>query len=425
MSTVTVAPGALSGTVRAISSKSDAHRNLICAALAGEETTFAPFTPSDDIDATMACLAALGTRFAKTPDGGVTVTPGKAPYGPVLDCGESGSTLRFLLPVAAALGCGATFTGHGRLPERRIAPLLEAIAAHGCIPSAGRLPLTLTGRLTPGRYEIVGNESSQYVSGLLFALPFIGEDCRIQILGPLSSRGYVDMTLRTIRQFGITVRETEDGFEIPGGQHYRSPGRAVLEGDWSNAAFFLAAGALGTTMSVTVTGLDGASTQRDREIAACLTRFGAQVRKENRRVTVSPGQLTGQRIDVDQIPDLLPVLSVLGCAAKGETILYNAARLRDKESDRLSSTAAMLRALGGNVREEPDALYISGTGSLNGGTVDGAGDHRIVMSAAVAAAICRTPVTICGAEAVSKSYPGFFEDIKKLGGICHGVAIRS
>lgn len=424
MSAVTVAPRALSGAVRAISSKSDAHRNLICAALAAEPTAFDPFTPSNDIDATMDCLAALGASFAKRPDDGVTVTPGETARAPMLDCGESGSTLRFLLPVAAALDCGATFTGHGRLPERRIAPLLEALAAHGCTPSAARLPLTLAGRLTPGVYEIVGNESSQYISGLLFALPLTGGDCSIRVTGPLSSRGYVDMTLRTVRRFGITVLETARGFEIPGGQRYRSPGHAALEGDWSNAAFFLASGALGAPgTSVAVTGLDADSVQRDREIAACLARFGACVMASDGGVRIAPGRLTGQRIDVDQIPDLLPVLAVLACAAEGETVLFNAARLRDKESDRLASTAAMLRALGGDVREEPDALRIMGAGRLKGGAVDGAGDHRIVMAAAVAAAICKTPVTIYGAEAVWKSYPGFFEAYGALGGSCDGVTI--
>ncbi len=422
MSTVTIAPGALSGAVRAISSKSDAHRNLICAALAAGPTGFDPFTPSDDIDATMACLTALGASLGKRPDGGVTVTPGTAARAPMLDCGESGSTLRFLLPVAAALGCGASFTGHGRLPERRVAPLLEALAAHGCTPSASRLPFTLAGRLTPGDYEIVGNESSQYISGLLFALPLTGGDCRIHIVGPLSSRGYVDMTLRTVRRFGITVHETGAGFEIPGGQRYRSPGRAALEGDWSNAAFFLAAGALGS--AVTVMGLRGASIQRDREIMTCLSRFGACVTEKNGSVTAAPGQLAGQRIDVDQIPDLLPVLAVLACAAEGETVLTNAARLRDKESDRLAATSAMLTALGGRVTEMPDELRITGMGRLAGGLVDGAGDHRIVMAAAVAAAICRGPVTIRGAEAVRKSYPGFFEDYCALGGTCDGVTIR-
>lgn len=424
MSAVTVAPRALSGEVRAISSKSDAHRNLICAALSSEPTAFDPFTPSNDIDATMACLAALGASFDKRLNGGVTVTPGKTVQAPMLDCGESGSTLRFLLPVAAALDCGASFSGHGRLPERRIAPLLEALSAHGCTPSAARLPLTLTGHLTPGLYEVVGNESSQYISGLLFALPLTGGDCNIRVIGPLSSRGYVDMTLRTVRRFGITVWETESGFEIPGGQRYHSTGHAALEGDWSNAAFFLVSGALGAPgASVTVTGLDADSIQRDCEIAASLARFGACVVVSDGGVCVSPGRLAGQRIDVDQIPDLLPVLAVLACAAEGETVLYNAARLRDKESDRLATTAAMLRALGGRVQEEADALRIMGTGRLNGGVVDGAGDHRIVMAAAVAAAICEAPVTIHGAEAVRKSYPGFFEAYCALGGMCDGVTI--
>ena len=421
MSTVTIAPGAPGGTIRAISSKSDAHRNLICAALADKPTVFAPFTPSNDIDATKSCLAALGTSFLRTQDGGVTVTPGKTPDSPSLDCGESGSTLRFLLPVAAALGCGAVFTGHGRLPERRVSALLDAMRQNGCTPSAEHLPISLSGRLTPGEYAIIGNESSQYISGLLFALPLTGGDCHIRIIGPCSSRGYIEMTLRTVRRFGITVQEPETGFLVPGGQRYRSPGNAVLEGDWSNAAFFLAAGALGKT--VTVTGLDAATAQRDCEIAPLLARFGAQITQQDGCVTVSPGHLAAQRIDVDQIPDLLPILAVTACAAEGETVLYNAARLRDKESDRLTTTAALLTALGGSVQEEPDALRIRGVGRLKGGTVDGAGDHRIVMAAAVAAAISEASVTIHGAEAVRKSYPGFFEDLKALGGNCDGVTV--
>ncbi len=423
MRQVTVFPGTPSGTLRAISSKSDAHRNLICAALAEGETDFDPFTPSEDIEATIACLAALGADIRRRPDGGCRVTPGNTPPRPVLDCGESGSTLRFLLPVAAALGCDAAFTGHGRLPQRRIAPLLEALGEHGCAASAEHLPLRLSGQLAPGVFSIVGNESSQYISGLLFALPLLSADCRIEIIGTLSSRGYVDMTLRTLARFGIRAEETETGFFIPGGQRYRSPGRAVLEGDWSNAAFHLVSGALGAP--VTVTGLDPASEQRDREIIALLTRFGARVTVEDSRVTAAPGELTGQRIDMDQIPDLLPPLAVLACAAKGETVLCNAARLRDKESDRLSAAAALLRNLGGEVREEPDALVIRGTGRLAGGCVDGVGDHRIVMAAAVAAAICREPVVIRGAEAAAKSYPGFFEDFRTLGGKTDVVELRT
>lgn len=423
MSTITIAPGALSGIVHAISSKSDAHRNLICAALADAPTQFAPYTPSDDIAATTACLTALGAGFAARADGGVTVTPGTCPAHTTLDCGESGSTLRFLLPVAAALGGTHDFVGHGRLPERRIAPLLEAIAAHGGKISAEHLPLTISGKLMPGDYTIVGNESSQYISGLLFALPLTGGDCTLTILGELSSRGYVDMTLRTLQNFGIIVHETETGFAIPGGQRYRSPGTTQLEGDWSNAAFHLAAGAIGQL--VTVTGLNMLAAQRDREIADILARFGAAVTIESDYITVAPGTLTAQRIDVDQIPDLLPILAVVACAATGDTVLYNAARLRDKESDRLATTAAMITALGGRVTELPDALTIHGTGCLTGGTVDGAGDHRIVMAAAVAAGICRESVVIRGAEAVNKSYPGYFADHCKLGGVLDGVTVRA
>lgn len=422
MRTTEVEPGALSGALRAIDSKSDAHRNLICAALADGPTAFDPFSLSDDIDATMACLQALGADIAPQADGGWIVTPGRPEGIPLLDCVESGSTLRFLLPVAAALCESSVFTGRGRLPERRVATLLGVLRDHGSVPDAERLPLTLSGRLRPGTFSIVGNESSQYISGLLFALPLLDADCAIEIVGPLSSRGYVDMTLATLRRFGVAVKETEEGFFLPGGQRYRSPGRARLQGDWSNSAFFLVSGALGTP--VTITGLDPGTPQRDRRIADYLRLFGASVEIADGRVTAAPGELTGQRIDVDQTPDLLPVLSVLGCAAKGETLLYNAARLRDKESDRLATTAAMLRALGGEVEELPDALRITGVGRLRGGRVRGAGDHRIVMAAAAAAAICDGPVVIEGSEAVSKSYPGFFTDYMKLGGTAHVVELR-
>ena len=415
---VRIEPGPRHGALRAISSKSDVHRQLICAALADTATEFAPFTGSDDIEATLRCLKALGASWEALPDGGGRLTPGPVREAPRLDCGESGSTLRFLLPVAAALGCGAGFSGSGRLPRRRIGPLLEVLAENGCRPDAEHLPLTLSGRLGSGVFSIVGGESSQYISGLLFALPRLSGDSRIRLTSPLSSKGYVDMTLRTLRLFGVRAEETKDGYFVPGGQRYRSPGRAEPEGDWSNAAFHLAAGAMGDP--VTVTGLDPASPQRDREILALLERFGASVEQRGGSVTVSPGNLRGQRIDVDQIPDLLPVLAVLGCAARGETVLYNARRLRDKESDRLAAVSGMLRSLGGDVREEADALVIRGT-ALRGGAADGAGDHRIVMAAATAAVLCREPVEITGAEAVSKSYPGFFEDLKALGGCVHVI----
>ena len=418
MSRAVVEPGPRAGTIRAIASKSDAHRNLICAALSEDPTEFAPFARSEDIEATLACLQAFGVVITQTPAGGCRVSPGPANLCPQLDCGESGSTLRFLLPLGAAYG-NVGFTGRGRLPQRRIEPLLQALEARGCTFSARQLPLTVSGFLTPGVFEIVGNESSQYISGLLFVLPLLPGDSEIRLTTPLSSRGYVDMTLRTLARFGIRVEETPEGWRVPGGQRYRSPGRAVLEGDWSNAAFHLVSGALGG--AVTVTGLDSGSAQRDREIAELLARFGARITVRGDAVTAAPGTLTGQRVDVDQIPDLLPVLAVLGCAARGETVLCNAARLRDKESDRLTAAADMLRALGGEVREEPDALVIRGTGSLRGGCVDGAGDHRIVMAAATAAVICREPVEIRGAEAAAKSYPAFLEDCKALGGKIHVI----
>lgn len=420
MSMLTILPHRLSGTVQAVSSKSAAHRAFICAALSDRPTAFASFVTNADIDATMACLTALGAAICPQDGGGCTLIPGEKTGIPQLDCGESGSTLRFLLPVAAVLG-GASFFGHGRLPERKITPILEVLRAHGAEISSDSLPLTVTGRLVPGDYTLPGNVSSQYFSGLLFALPLLPGDSRIHVEGVLSSEGYIDLTRDTLSRFGVVTHRTEDGFLVPGNQRYTPPADVAIEGDWSGAAFYLAAGAIGAP--VTVTGLRMDSAQRDREIAEILAAFGAQVEKSGDAVTVSPGALTGQVIDVDQIPDLFPILSILALAAQGETRLINAARLRDKESDRIAASAAMIRALGGQAEELPDELRIFGTGSLAGGTVDGAGDHRIVMSAAIASLLCREPVTIHGAEAVTKSYPGFFSDFQNLGGITHGITL--
>lgn len=420
MSTLSITPGRLCGTLPAVSSKSAAHRAFICAALSDTPTTFDPFVSNADIDATMACLRALGATITGDAKHGCILTPGKPTGLPHLDCGESGSTLRFLLPVAAVLG-GASFTGHGRLPQRQVTPILDALRAHGTSVSGDSLPLTVTGCPTPGDYTLPGNASSQYFSGLLFALPLLPGDSRIHVEGPLSSEGYIDLTRDTLARFGIVTHRTADGFHIPGNQRYTPPTGVAIEGDWSGAAFYLAAGAI--SAPVTVTGLRPDSAQRDRGIAELLAAFGAKVEKSGDAVTVSPGPLTGQTIDVDQIPDLFPILGVLACAAHGETRLMNAARLRDKESDRIATTAAMIRALGGQAEEYPDELRITGTGHLTGGTVDGAGDHRIVMSAAIASLICGVPVTIDGAEAVTKSYPGFFTDFQNLGGITHGITL--
>ncbi len=418
---ITCYPGTLGGTVAAIPSKSDAHRKLICAALSangGMLPLRAPYC--DDIAATIRCLTELGAGFSQSAEG-LTVIPINRQSHAELDCGESGSTLRFLLPVAMAVCGDISVRGKGRLPERPIDTLVEAMSAHGVQFAQTKLPLSASGALTGGSYEIAGNISSQFLSGLLMALPLCAEDSEITLITPLQSSAYVDMTLETLRLFHveINVDMDENGnphYQIPGGQIYWMPEHMIIDGDWSNAAFWLAAGALQDT-PVSVTGLNAESVQGDKAIAKILADAGANVENYGNVLNVSCGTIDEINADMEKIPDLLPILAVRASLGTGESHFTNAERLRLKESDRLAATAKLLRDLGGRVDENPDGLSVYGE-QLTGGTVDGMNDHRLVMAAAIAALRCEQPVTILGAEAVNKSYPAFFEDYRALGGWC-------
>lgn len=412
--TVTLTPAPLGGTLAAIPSKSDVHRVLICAALGDKVATFPLSARSADIDATIACLEALGADIS-VENGFCRVSPITTPTNlPVLDCGESGSTLRFLLPVAAALGCNATFTGRGRLPARPIGELLSTLTAHGVTASSPSLPLTLHGTLTGGDFTVRGDVSSQYITGLLLALPRLSAPSRVVLSTALQSTGYVEMTRRTMARFGAVVEVNGNAFTLKRPSPYRTPDTLTVEGDWSNAAFWLAAGAV--SRPVTVTGLHPHSAQGDKAIASLLQRFGAAVTQDGDTVTVSPAPLTAQEIDMSDIPDLLPPLAVVAAAASGTTRLFNAARCRLKECDRLHGMATLLTALGIQTEETADALTIHG-GTPSGGTVDSQNDHRLVMAAALAAALCTEDVTVLRSEAVTKSYPAFFADYKQIGGL--------
>lgn len=408
-----ITPAKLGGTVPAIASKSDAHRLLILAALSQGETRLEMEQRSEDIDATIGCLRALGAEIEILPDGVLVRGIEHPNENPLLDCGESGSTFRFLLPVAAALCERARFTGSGRLPERPFGELMRVMQAHGVAFSNERLPFATAGKLTGGDFSLPGNVSSQYLTGLLLALPTIRSDSTITLTTHLESAGYVDISLHALKRFGVEVRVQDGVYAVTGGQTIQSPGMLRVDGDWSNAAFFLAAGALGNP--VRMTGLNLDSPQGDKAILDSLRKFGAVVETTTDTVRVSPAKLAGCVIDVGETPDLLPILAVLGACAAGETRLVNAARLRLKESDRLASVSAILRALGGKVEELPDALVITG-GALAGGTVDSCRDHRIAMSAAIAAIRCANEVSILGADAVNKSYPAFYTDYNQLGG---------
>ena len=411
--TRTVAPGPRAGVIQIPASKSQAHRMLLCAALSREPSRLILDGFSADIEATMQCLEALGARCEETANG-LSVTPvGVCPAQARLDVGESGSTLRFLLPVLGALGVQAEIRMHGRLPERPLSPLWEVLEAHGMRLQQDGTILHTDGQLIAGDYSLPGNVSSQFISGLLFALPLLGGNSTLTVTGALQSARYVSMTEQALAEAGILTKKDGPVWQIGGGQRYAAPAVQTVEGDWSNAAFFLCMGALSAT-GVTVTGLNSTSLQADRAITEILVRFGAELTVSEDAVTVRRGVLHGITLDAGPIPDLVPVVSCLAALCDGETRVENAARLRLKESDRLQTTAALLSALGGSVRELPDGLIISGRGRLSGGTADACGDHRIAMSAAMAACGCEGPVTVSGSECVAKSYPAFWEDFASL-----------
>lgn len=422
---VTIRPSELQGTVAAIPSKSMAHRLLICAALADAPTKLECPTSSDDIDATIRCLVALGAHVTRLADG-FFVEPIREVSGDAhLDCGESGSTLRFLLPVAAALGSGALLDGHGRLADRPLSPLREQLEAHDVtLSAAGVLPLTVSGKLRGGSFELPGNVSSQFVSGLLLAAPAVGSAIAVRVSEPVESRPYIDLTMDALESFGAGVATARDD----GATAYAvtspaltSPGSLEVEGDWSNAAFWLAAGAL-SGGGVAVRGLRQSSHQGDRSILGALAMLGAHISRTNTLVAASASNLAGCALNVADCPDLVPPLALVATQAVGDTTIFGARRLRLKESDRLESISSALEAMGAQVDPFDDGLRIRGTSQLHGGEVDAAGDHRIAMMAAIASCLADGPTTIHGAECVSKSYPSFFEDLATLGADVREVA---
>ena len=411
-----IEPGQRYGEMRIPASKSQAHRLLICAALGSEPIRIYCDGISRDIEATVNCLRAMGAEISEE-IGCLCVNPiREIPRGRTeLFCGESGSTLRFLLPLVGALGIQAVFHMEGRLPERPLSPLDTQLCAHGMkIERAGAL-LFCEGSLTGGAYIIPGDVSSQYVSGLLMALPHLKTSSTLEVRGPVESAPYIGMTEDALHLAGIQMEKNGWHYSIPGPQRCCLPETLAVEGDWSNAAFFLCLGAL-SAGGVTVRGLNLRSSQGDRAVLDCLRGFGAELSCGENCVTVKRGPLHAQIIDASAIPDLIPVLSVLASAAEGETRIVNAARLLFKESDRLSSTAAMLKALGAEVTELKDGLVVHGGKTLAGGTVNAVGDHRIAMSAAVASALCEKSVTVEDAQAVEKSYPRFWDDFDSLTG---------
>ncbi len=376
---ITVTPGMLKGEIQVIPSKSQAHRLLICAAFADKGTQLHCPETNRDIEATVNCLRSLGAKIIRT-ESGYTVYPiEEAPQNATLPCGESGSTLRFLLPVVGALGVVATFVMEGRLPQRPLSPLWEEMERMGCSLHLDGNLLHCCGKLRQGEYRIDGGVSSQFISGLMFAHWIMG-GCSLEIVGEPESKPYIDMTRNAIAL----------------SEGHRSPGFIHVEGDWSNGAFWIAAQFLGN--DIAVLGLDKGSAQGDRVVVELIRQLKSGSTNINAR----------------DIPDLVPILSVVAAANHGATFT-NIQRLRLKESDRVASTIAMLEALGGKAEATENTLTVLPC-RFTGGKVDAMNDHRIAMSAAIAATVACGPVTVVGAECVQKSYPKFWEEYSRLGG---------
>lgn len=389
---ITIHPGKLHGTIHAIPSKSQAHRLLICAAFADKDTVLTCPQSNQDIEATADCLRAIGAQILRTETGYCVQPIQQLPAKADLYCNESGSTLRFMLPIVGALGICGTFHLRGRLPERPLSPMWEEMERMGCNlsrPTPGTI--MCTGKLQSGHYRIAGNVSSQFITGLLFALTLLDGESVLAITSKIESRPYVDMTVQALAKFGVKV----DNFVFTNRQRYVSPGSITVEGDWSNAAFFLAAAKVGSAISVL--GLNASSSQGDRAIATILDNLSENI-----------------TLDVADIPDLVPILAVTAAANRGATFV-NISRLRLKESDRVEAVYQMLRAFGIGVSVSDNILRVL-PGNFTGCTVDSHGDHRIAMAAAIASTVADGPVTILNADCVAKSYPSFWTEFSKLGG---------
>ena len=425
MKVIDIIPRPLNGTVDIPPSKSISHRAIIAASLCNGESIIDNIIMSKDVKATCDGVVSLGAEIDIQSSYGnrySIIIRGKGRIEAkekFIDCVESGSTLRFLIPLAALCGENITFHGKGKLIERPLYVYYDIFHKQGISyhNNLGKLPLTLGGRLEPGDFHIRGDISSQFITGLMFALPLLNGDSRIIINTALESKGYVDITIDVLKSFGVNIlNEDYKIFKIRGNQVYK-PRRYSVEGDFSQAAFWLVAGILAG--SVECGGLDMNSLQGDRDIINIIKKMGGNIEIKDRDLTTHKSITSGVSIDASQIPDLVPIISVIASLSKGTTIIKGASRLRIKESDRLKAITSELSKIGGRIKDIKDGLIIDGIDSFEGGIVDSWNDHRIVMAMAIASTRCKKPLTIVGGESVEKSYPGFWEDFKKLGGdIC-------
>lgn len=403
-----------SGTVRAIGSKSEIQRYLIAAALSEEATEIANFYPSDDtvnaVECIRACFADVNIE-----NGTCRVIPFENKrYRAVFRVGESATLFRLLLPVCALRGGEYKFILGESLKKRPHAQLIEQLEKNGAVIIQEDNVITVKNKAAAPVFVLPANISSQYISGMLMAMPESDENIFLRKTGKVISKPYIDLTVSTLNTFGIRIISRTGGYFINKSEKYISPHRVTVGGDWSNAAFFLGLGAF-EEKGITVDGLDMLSAQGDKKIVEILRAFGADVTVENNSVTVKKNELNPIRADAEDYPDLVPIIAVLACGAKGETVISGTTRLRYKESDRIEGIGRLISSLGGEVRVLKSRISVFGTSKLKGGVAETSSDHRIIMAAAVASAICEEKVTVLDVDGVNKSYPDFFEILDSLG----------
>lgn len=419
MKYVMINPSKLEGEIMIPSSKSVCHRAVICAGLSEGVSNIHNVAFSQDVEATCGAISSLGVDIAldrRASKIKVKGTGNLKPKNTNIDCSESGSTLRFLIPIAATTGEEVTFDGIGRLVERPLEDYYRIFDEQEIHYKNidGKLPLTIDGKLKAGLYRIKGNVSSQFISGLLFALPLLDGDSKIIVTTELESKPYVDLTIDALKKLSVHIENHNyKEFIIKGNQKYRAVDHNV-EGDFSQAAFWLVAGTLGA--NVVCDGMNMNSLQGDKVILDIIKSMGGNVSVEGGKAKALPCKTKGTIIDASQCPDLVPVITVLAALSEGTTEIKNASRLRFKESDRLSAITCELNKIGADIQEKEDGLIIRGKDSLKGGTVNSWSDHRIAMSLAVASLKCKEPIIIKDALCVRKSYPGFWKHFRKLGG---------
>ncbi|CCV64793.1 DAHP synthase/ 3-phosphoshikimate 1-carboxyvinyltransferase [Alteracholeplasma palmae J233] len=408
-----IKPSPLSGTIKIVSSKSLSHRYIIAAGLSEGMSKIENVLDSDDLTATKKALEALGVTFSND------LVRGTFPklMNSTIDAYESGSTIRFMIPIAMLQEKEVTFIGRAKLPERPLDVFEKMFIPKNYTfkkLETKNLPLLVKGPLNPGAYRMPGNVSSQFLTGLLYVLPLLHGESVIELTTDLESRGYVDLTLKVLKEFGIKIEEVKNKYIIPGNQKYQAHD-AYVEGDFSQAAFFLVAGTIEN--EIRLQGLNKDSLQGDKEIISIIQKMGGKITFEKNDIIVQKAQTHGMTIDLSQIPDLGPILFVLAALSEGTTHFINCQRLKIKESDRLTAMYNELKKLGADLTLEENGLIVNGVKEFKGNvTLETYGDHRIAMALAIASIRANAPITLLNPEVVNKSYPTFFEEFEKLGG---------